>query len=567
MDSSPLPGAHTGWLQKRGEYGLRTWARRYFETTLEGIEYYLDETKKVRRGIVKYSDIISVTNVSYGVLSSDGYFEISTRKKIEEGKTDDKGTGRIYYLFAASKEEAVEWVSAINKWKEFSEDKDKTPATPINPCETTSTTRTDSPYAQFLDFQATHANSAQPILHNTPLDLDYIASSTIYYNPLQPPTAPPRPLRQLSDFQVQEVLLAEGDILKGYIDAQINCCNILMSQNLNMTSNITLQQKEKKSSLLCAYLVLCGLDWDNRNTPPTPFPCSPSYESDSVFSYFVYAISLVRQDILDSWPIDGATVVTQIDTWIKRKRMDHQILVQQEDRQAFLNRNLVLIYQIKQAYLTRFPQLDDALAVLIDRFLDACDRLPQTRYGELLWKGVESRVPEQDRAGAKALLWGYLIFQKLKLENDKVSFTSRDPYLSGRYLTILNNFQNAIAELSLSHLQRDTQITMMKIFGMWQRDLPLLNLTLGTRGEVKIIALSNARTVSRVLARLASVNASSQLCDALSALKVALYQEYSLEATGGKEHTPFPALPSQTRCAKNADDMQELLYIAERIFG
>jgi len=271
----------------------------------------------------------------------------------------------------------------------------------------------------------------------------------------------------------------------------------------------------------------------------------------------------VRQEVLTTWGTDGPVVVTQIDTWIKRKRKDHQSLVQQEDREAFLHRNLAEVYSIKRDYLLRFPVLDDAAAVLIDRLLDSCEYLPHFRYGEVIWRGVEKHVNDTDKTYVRNLLWAYLIFQKLKLENDQMGFTTRDPYLANYYVNALTQLHTLVGQPPLLNLQRDIQALMMKIFGAWQRDLPLLSFA--SRGDSKALLLSNIRVISRVLLRVQQFDVCAQLCDALHSLRSALQTRRTGDAQNVAVMTPFPALNRPNDNINTSDDLQELANIAQRV--
>lgn len=101
----------TGWLQKLGDRGLRTWATRWFELDQDGITYYLDDSKKDKRGIIKFSDIATVKVSSPSVadnIFAGGYFQI---------ETNESKSKRVYYLYAYNKEEATSWISAITTRK------------------------------------------------------------------------------------------------------------------------------------------------------------------------------------------------------------------------------------------------------------------------------------------------------------------------------------------------------------------------------------------------------------------------------------------------------------------
>ena len=87
---------------------------------------------------------------------------------------------------------------------------------------------------------------------------------------------------------------------------------------------------------------------------------------------------------------------------------------------------LILSYLRSAKLFDDNARIMEAALVLIDRLMQVCssitkeimahsiqadEQLPHFRYSEVLWKGVEAFVQPQEKAPAKILLWGYLLFQ------------------------------------------------------------------------------------------------------------------------------------------------------------
>ena len=49
------PQPKQGWLDKRGEIGLKQWSRRWFTLDESGLQYYVDKEKSVQKGSVSTS--------------------------------------------------------------------------------------------------------------------------------------------------------------------------------------------------------------------------------------------------------------------------------------------------------------------------------------------------------------------------------------------------------------------------------------------------------------------------------------------------------------------------------
>jgi hypothetical protein len=53
------PQPKQGWLDKRGEIGLKQWSRRWFTLDENGIQYFADKEMKIQKGTVSCCSFIS----------------------------------------------------------------------------------------------------------------------------------------------------------------------------------------------------------------------------------------------------------------------------------------------------------------------------------------------------------------------------------------------------------------------------------------------------------------------------------------------------------------------------
>jgi len=176
----------------------------------------------------------------------------------------------------------------------------------------------------------------------------------------------------------------------------------------------------------------------------------------------------------------------------------------------------------------------------------------------MVWQAVGTNVAERERPLVKQLLWAYLVFQKLKLEDDQIGFMARDPFVTNAFTTVLTIFHQTLSIPSLVGVQRDIQSVMMKIFGTWQRDLPLLNPSL-LRGDSLHLAQTNLRIVTRIMAKSLAF---PQLYEALQKLRSTIEQRINQELVPAQNNTPFPTL-NQTNNV-NPEEMNELGYIVRQ---
>ena len=75
------------------------------------------------------------------------------------------------------------------------------------------------------------------------------------------------------------------------------------------------------------------------------------YEGEVFHMLYTNAIGLAQKRILATWPLDAPTIVTKIDTWVKRKKSLQQILFQHGDKESILKWNLALLFYVKQQFL------------------------------------------------------------------------------------------------------------------------------------------------------------------------------------------------------------------------
>jgi len=155
------PQPKQGWLDKRGEIGLKQWSRRWFSLDESGVQYFMDREMKLQKGSVssfskclffllstytlsfllfnlflslapssythfRFSICLIVTSIALQSIttatssappateillaSAGAYFQINT---------NETKNNRIYYLYCESKEETTHWIIAINYWRDY----------------------------------------------------------------------------------------------------------------------------------------------------------------------------------------------------------------------------------------------------------------------------------------------------------------------------------------------------------------------------------------------------------------------------------------------------------------
>eukprot|EP01113_Clastostelium_recurvatum_P032737 TRINITY_DN4242_c0_g1_i1.p1 TRINITY_DN4242_c0_g1~~TRINITY_DN4242_c0_g1_i1.p1 ORF type:complete len:597 (-),score=147.76 TRINITY_DN4242_c0_g1_i1:76-1866(-) len=537
-----------GWVSKLGDKGIRTWSKRYFILDHEGLSYHVDENNTAApRGKITLADIVSVEHSTPSLLggflgASGGYWQIQSV------------TGRIYHLHCDNPEHVGRWVDTLRVRKNppgaphpsepLASEQHPPPSLPDPVLAAPS--QPVSPYAAFIEFERSRLPPPSAPLAPAPL------SQVV----LHPPPQPPRPLRLLTDQMMKEMMFEEGTPLKVYTEIMQQCCDVL-GQQVSMPISCL--------HLVCAYLVLSSVEWDNRNAKPSTYAYAPAYDADPVAPYMTYAIALIRRDILEGQDLpvgDAPILLTQIDTWIKRKRRDHEFLVQREDRESFIKRNIILVQFVRHYHLSQagqgyhFALLADATLVLIDRLLDALEHLPPVVYARALSTGVGANGQDTPQEDIHNTLGAYLMFQKLKQENDRMGFADKDPYLVNLYVSVLNAFSQCMTSAGgqptpptvvssfLAGNQRQIQSIMMMIFMKWQRDMALLYGA--SSADPYALFLLNMRIVARTASK---INRAlfPRLVDSLLELMSGLHARmpvHALYSGNVRTATPFPVLPA-----------------------
>jgi hypothetical protein len=90
-----------GWLRKQGEYGLKTWKRRWFKFKDSKLLYFADDTDLKPKGYIELGDM-QVARMSAD--NTGDRFEIVCPQ-------------RVWYLQADRERDAQDWVKALNLWR------------------------------------------------------------------------------------------------------------------------------------------------------------------------------------------------------------------------------------------------------------------------------------------------------------------------------------------------------------------------------------------------------------------------------------------------------------------
>ncbi|EGC29327.1 hypothetical protein DICPUDRAFT_99869 [Dictyostelium purpureum] len=505
---------YAGWLQKKGDKGVvLLWKKRYFIVDKKSIRYFTDQTQQEQKGSITWETISGIEFTNSALWNDCRYFQIETVSK------------RVYYLFTEDQVVSLDWVTNLQKiWNFYKQsiallgnnssnnnenntssnvydsldnnyknnvnnfDKASAAASPTNSDSSNGSVNSNNNNNNvnnygFDDFNNNSSNGQYKQYK------DFLNYSQPYYNhfydnigkPIQQqsdsllnvPPRPPGPLRELNQELVKEILPMEGKDLEFYYQSTVHFSNLLLTSGTDYI-------------LLSCYLILSILDWDNKKTQPLPYACTPPYESDIVFPYFTYTIQLVRNEILNKWPQQGPTYCTQIDLFSKKKRKNFPLLLENEDRETFLQRNLLLLNYILKSLLTgnRMATIEDSVCVLIDRFLENYESLPSYKYGNFLWKEIEQgsdqngETSSKDKLTIKNILTAYLLYQKLHLEKKNNTRLQFDSLMTQRYDSVGHKFSQQLHQFPLlapyqGHIQR----TIVRIFFLWQKDLPLCETT------------------------------------------------------------------------------------------
>jgi hypothetical protein len=88
----------TGWLRKQGEFGLKTWKRRWFKFKDGKLMYFSDDTDLKPKGFIDLADMQTAR------ISEGERFEVVCSK-------------RVWHLQADRERDAQDWVKALNLWR------------------------------------------------------------------------------------------------------------------------------------------------------------------------------------------------------------------------------------------------------------------------------------------------------------------------------------------------------------------------------------------------------------------------------------------------------------------
>ncbi|KAN0036922.1 hypothetical protein ACTFIV_002245 [Dictyostelium citrinum] len=532
---------YSGWLQKKGDKGVvLLWKKRYFSVDRNSINYYTDQTLQEQKGSILWETVSGIEFTNASMLWNDcRYFEIQTVSK------------RTYYLFSEDQVVSLDWVTNLQKlWNHYKQSlvlinhdnssgsngnnnidnsynnnvnnfdsaaAAATSSSPTSDTVTTGTTEATNEYTNCNDslnnynnnnnggFEENNNNQYRSSQYK-----DFLNYSQPYYNhfydnigkPIQPqndsllniPPRPAGPLRELNQELIKDILPSEGMDLDFYYQSTVHFSNLLLTSGSDY-------------ALLSSYLILSILDWDNKKTQPLPYACTPPYESDIVFPYFTYSLQLIRNEILNKWPQKGPNYCTQIDLFSKKKRKNFPLLLENEDRETFLQRNLLLLNYTLKSLISgnKLATIEDSICVLIDRFLENYESLPSFKYGGFLWKEIEATTTEEisskDKTTFKNVLMSYLFFQKLNLEKKNNTRLQFDSTISQRYESVGHSFSQLLHQHPLftpyqGHIQR----TIVRIFFLWQKDLPLCEST----STFEVSVYRNYKVFSRMLNRINS---------------------------------------------------------------
>eukprot|EP01133_Synstelium_polycarpum_P019005 gene19005-22750_t len=280
-----------------------------------------------------------------------------------------------------------------------------------------------SPYRDFLNY--VNVAPSQGFSHYDSIGTP-IQSPTPVMSSFHIPSRPPGPLRTIEQTTVNDIIPNEGKDLEIYY------------QSITYFSGLLLKKQENEFNLLALYMVLSTLDWDNKKTQPLPYPCTPPYESDIVYPYFTYALQLTRT----------------LDNFSKKKRKNYLAILENEDRETFLNRNMLLLHYALQNTIVgyKLASIEDAVLVLIDRFLENYESLPSFKYGSYLWKEIENTdkdntMSQQDKILIRNFTHAYLLYQKLHLENKNNTKFRLDPTITQKYENASHIFSLVLHQL------------------------------------------------------------------------------------------------------------------------
>ncbi|KAF2072383.1 hypothetical protein CYY_006301 [Polysphondylium violaceum] len=525
-----LKSSYSGYLSKKGDKGVvLLWKKRYFIVDLQSIRYYTDSNAKEQKGTIEWDTVKNIQFSKFSVWDDRRYFEILTNSK------------RVYYLFSEDQVISLEWVENIKKilqhYKILKESPPLSPKPiPVEPPQPedyrsnifsyeqqqqSQTNQNKSMYKDFLNFAAPTFSHYDSI--GTPIQSDNSALHT--------PPRPPGPLRELNQDLIKDILPTEGRDLDDYYKSTVYFSNLIMASGSDY-------------SILSCYLILSILDWDNKKTQPLPFPCTPPYESDIVFPYFTYLLQLTRNEIINRWQ-EGATYCTQIDTFSKKKRKNFSSLLENEDRETFLQRNLLLLnFILKTLISSRMAIIEDSLLVLIDRFLENYETLPSFKYSQFLWKEIENnninqehqeqqqltssqQLQASDKLILKNFLMAYLYFQKLSLEKKNNTRLILDSSTNQKFESISQNFSRLLHQHPvISRYQGNIQRATVRIFFLWQKDLPLCEST--TTFEISMYRYY--KVFSRMLSKIHSCEF-AQLFNSVQDIKDSLYKHIEPQMT------------------------------------
>ncbi|EGG20570.1 hypothetical protein DFA_00431 [Cavenderia fasciculata] len=529
--------SHQGWLHKKGEKGvMQLWKRRYFVADVDAINYYSDALLKDFRGTILYEHLRQIQPTTSAVWTDNRYFQLDTNRS------------RVYYLFADDQETANQWMDNLRFLKEahkykkqqqqrqqeqqqqqqqstnttipkerslYDESDDDSqygssyPAGSVGssypPPHHHMNNNATSPYRDFLNFATPSFNHFDSI--GTPIQVPPPVESSLHV-----PPRPPGPMRTIDPSMLKFITPSEGRDVQIYYESITHFANLLMHAN-------------HEYNLLSLYLVLSTLDWDNKKTQPLPYPCTPPYESDIVFPYFVYSLHLTRSEIIHRWK-EGATLVTQIDNFTKKKRKNYLMILENEDRETFLNRNILLLNYAQTNLVAgrKMPSIEDSLAVVVDRFLENYEALPSFKYGSFLWREIENAdktglLQDVEKPLLKNFTHAYLLYQKLHLENKNNTKFKMDPIINQKYENASHQFSLILHQLpSISTFSGHIQRTIVKIFHLWHRDLPLCELT----STFEVSYYRNYKVFARILSKL-DENAFPQLFNAIRDIRDTLY--------------------------------------------
>jgi len=128
---------------------------------------------------------------------------------------------------------------------------------------------------------------------------------------------------------------------------------------------------------------------------------------------------------------------------------------------------------------------------------------PSNIYCAQLSNAMNSNaLPEKERAGLKSLVEANLLFQKLKMENDEIGFTKRDPYLANKFEVILAEFPVIRTSTALNSQTSIIRSSEMKIFSSWQKQFNLLFANSNIQQDQYSIYMKNVRILKRIAAKI-----------------------------------------------------------------